>query len=96
MKKKNYYLYVTHFICRFMYTFTSCGRPDYVASDYMHDSGDGANYLRDINRVINDVSFDDILSSIGIHTTNSDGYDLDIASKKVLKKIYERAVIKYE
>lgn len=68
----------------------------FLFASYMHDSGDGANYLRDINRVINDVSFDDILSSIGIHTTNSDGYDLDIASKKVLKKIYERAVIKYE
>lgn len=68
----------------------------FLFASYMHDSGDGANYLRDINRVINDVNFDDILSSIGIHTTNSDGYDLDIASKKVLKKTYERAVIKYE
>lgn len=68
----------------------------FLFASHMHDSGDGANYLRDINRVINDVSFDDILSSIGIHTTNSDGYDLDIASKKVLKKTYERAVIKYE
>ena len=68
----------------------------FLFASYMHDSGDGAHYLTDISRVINDVSFDDILSSIGIHTTNSDGYDLDIASKKVLKKIYERAVIKYE
>lgn len=68
----------------------------FLFASHMHDSGDGANYLRDINRVINDVNFDDILSSIGIHTTNSDGYDLDIASKKVLKKTYERAVIKYE
>ena len=68
----------------------------FLFASHMHDSGDGANYLRDINRVINDVSFDDILSNIGIHTTNSDGYDLDIASKKVLKKTYERAVIKYE
>ena len=65
-------------------------------ASHMHDSGYGANYLRNINRVINDVSFDDILSSIGIHTTNSDGYDLDNASKKVLKKTYEKAVIKYE
>lgn len=68
----------------------------FLFASHMHDSGYGANYLRDINRVINDVSFDDILSSIGIHTTNSDGYDLDNASKKVLKKTYERAAIKYE
>lgn len=68
----------------------------FLFASHMHDSGYGANYLRDINRVINDVSFDDILSNIGIHTTNSDGYDLDNASKKVLKKTYEKAVIKYE
>lgn len=68
----------------------------FLFASHMHDSGYGANYLRDINRVINDVSFDDILSSIGIHTTNSDGYDLDNASKKILKKTYEKAVIKYE
>ena len=67
----------------------------YVFASHMHQSGNGKEHLLEINPVLNEAEFDDVLDSIGISTTYKDGYDLTSESKKVLLKSYRKEVSRW-
>lgn len=67
----------------------------FIFASHMHRSGNGKEQLLELNPILNEVEFDDLLDSIGIRTTNLDGYDIESESKKVLLKSYREEVSRF-
>lgn len=67
----------------------------FVFASQMHQDGFGKEHLLELNPILNEVEFDDVLDSIGVSTTSIDGYDITSDSKKVLLKSYREEVSRF-